>query len=256
MKNSIISVASLLLSICSTVYAQSIETGFLNRTITIDGVDHRYQVYVPSNYDAAADWPVTLFLHGAGERGTDGLKQTQVGLGRAIRLNPERWQTLAVFPQVPEGESWQGIAGEVAIAALDATIAEYSVDTDRLYLTGLSLGGNGTWYLGYHHTERFAAMVAVCGFVDLGDRFPSFLADTGDSFFTLAQDLAETPVWIVHGDADVVVPVDQSRSMAMALQAADAEVHYTELPGVNHNSWDAAYSDTDLIDWMFEQKLE
>jgi predicted peptidase len=89
--------------------------------------------------------------------------------------------------------------------------------------------------------------------VDLGDRFPSFLTETSSSFFTLAQDLAETPVWIVHGDADVVVPVEQSRSMAMALQSAGAEVHYTELPGVNHNSWDAAYADPDLISWLFEQ---
>lgn len=245
--------ALLLLLVGESLNAQSLETGFLNRSIELDGAEHLYQVYVPSNYDAGRDWPVILFLHGAGERGSDGLKQTQVGLGRAIRLNPERWQSLAVFPQVPENESWQGLAGEVAMAALDATIAEYSVALDRQYLTGLSLGGNGTWFLGYHHTERFAAMVAVCGFVDLGDRFPSFLTETSSSFFTLAQDLAETPVWIVHGDADVVVPVEQSRSMAMALQSAGAEVHYTELPGVNHNSWDAAYADPDLISWLFEQ---
>ncbi|MBT4583190.1 MAG: prolyl oligopeptidase family serine peptidase, partial [Gammaproteobacteria bacterium] len=132
---------------------------------------------------------------------------------------------------------------------------EYSADANRLYLTGLSLGGNGTWYLGYHHTERFAALVAICGFVDLGDRFPSFLTDTENTFSALAEDLSDTPVWIVHGDADVVVPVGQSRKMAEELEAAGAEVHYTELPGINHNSWDAAYSNTDLIDWMFEQEL-
>lgn len=235
--------------------AQSLQTGFLDKTITVDGVAHKYQVYVPSNYDASQEWPVTLFLHGAGERGNDGLKQTQVGLGRAIRLNPERWQTLAIFPQVPVNETWQGVAGEVAMAALDATIEEYSADEDRLYLTGLSLGGNGTWYLGYHHTERFAAMLAVCGFVDFGERFPSFIADTENSFADLAADLSQTPVWIVHGDADVVVPVEQSRQMATELESAGAKVNYTELPGVNHNSWDAAYSDTAIIDWLFAQRL-
>ena len=245
----------LLLLSTGTPSAQSAETGFLNRSISLDGVEYRYQVYVPYNYTAAEEWPVTLFLHGAGERGSDGLKQTQVGLGRAIRLNPERWQTLAVFPQVPVGESWQGVAGDVAMAALDATIAEFSADADRLYLTGLSIGGNGTWYLGYHHTDRFAAMVAVCGFVDLGDRFPGFLPEAENSFAALAEDLSETPVWIVHGDADVVVPVEQSRNMAAALEAVGTDVHYTELPGVNHNSWDAAYANSDLISWLFDQNL-
>ena len=139
--------------------AQSAESGFLNRTVSLDGIEYRYQTYVPLNYNSTEKWPVMLFLHGAGERGSDGLKQTQVGLGKAIRLNPERWQSIAVFPQVPAGESWQGIAGDIALAALDATIAEFSVDESRLYLTGISLGGNGTWYLGYQNTERFAALV-------------------------------------------------------------------------------------------------
>ncbi len=246
----------LLLTGMGTLNAQSVETGFLNRSLVLDGVEHRYQVYVPANYTADVDWPVTLFLHGAGERGDDGLKQTQVGLGRAIRLDAASWQTLAVFPQVPSGESWQGVAGEVAMAALDATLDEFSTDDDRVYLTGLSLGGNGTWYLGHHHTERFAAMVAVCGFLDLGERFPSFLSGGGDSFAALASDLSDTPVWIVHGDADVVVPVEQSQQMAAALEAAGAEVHYTELPGVNHNSWDAAYADKELISWLFAQARE
>ena len=141
------------------------------------------------------------------------------------------------------------------MAALDVTIAEFSVDAERLYLTGLSLGGNGTWYLGYHHTELFAAMVAVCGFVDLGDRFPEFLPEAENSFAALAEDLSDTPVWIVHGDADVVVPVEQSRKMAAALEAVGTDIHYTELPGVNHNSWDAAYANSDLISWLFDQKL-
>ena len=142
--------------------AQSAESGFLNRTVSLDGIDYRYQTYIPHNYNNTEKWPVTLFLHGAGERGSDGLKQTQVGLCKAIRLNPERWQSIAVFPQVPAGESLQGIAGDIALAALDATIAEFSADESRLYLTGISLGGNGTWYLGYQITERFAALVSVC----------------------------------------------------------------------------------------------
>lgn len=235
--------------------AQAAETGFLDRSVSIDGVTHHYQVYVPRNYSASTDWPAILFLHGAGERGADGLKQTQVGLARAIRLQPERWPAIAVMPQVPEGENWQGVAGEVAMAALDATQAEFSVDTSRVYLTGLSLGGNGTWYLGYSHTERFAALVAICGFVTLGDRYPAFIANSADAYADLARDLSGKPVWIVHGDADSVVPVEESRRMARELEAAGTEVHYTELAGVNHNSWDAAYENEELITWLFSQRL-
>lgn len=235
--------------------AQETETGFLDRAVSIDGTEYKYQVYVPRDYNESERWPVILFLHGAGERGADGLLQTQVGLPAAIRRTPERWPALAIFPQVPSDESWQGVAAEVAMAALDATLAEFSADDSRLYLTGLSLGGNGTWYLGYHHTERFAAMVAICGFVGLGERFPAFLpSGSANPYASLAQDLADTPVWIFHGDADSVVPVDESRKMAKELEAVGAEVHYTELPGVGHNAWDAAYSNEGLSTWLFSQK--
>ena len=127
------------LAVPNILFAQSIETGFLDRTVSLGGDDYNYQVYVPRDYRVTTDWPVILFLHGAGERGNDGLKPTHVGLGRAIRFNPERWPAIAVFPQVPVGESWQGIAGEVAMAALDAAIVEFSTDQSRLYLTGPSL---------------------------------------------------------------------------------------------------------------------
>lgn len=244
----------ILLVVPKLLLAQSIETGFLDRTISLGGDDYKYQVYVPRDYQATAEWPVILFLHGAGERGDDGLKPAHVGLGRAIRFNPERWPAIAVFPQVPQGESWQGIAGEVAMAALDATVTEFSTDQSRLYLTGLSLGGNGTWYLGYQHTERFAALVAICSFVNLGDRFPAFLSAPGSNAYTeLARDLAQTPIWIFHGDADRAVPVEESRKMAAALTAVGAEVHYTELPGIGHNAWDPAYRNEELANWLFRQ---
>jgi predicted peptidase len=250
-----ISLLSLSLLCVGCMVTPAAETGFLDRQVTVNGEVHRYQIHVPDGYDAAEEWPVILFLHGAGERGNDGIKPSQVGLGPAMELNAERWPAIALFPQVPDGESWQGPASEVAIAALDATMEEFSIDSQRQYLTGLSLGGNGTWYIGYQHTDRFAALVAVCGFVDLGERFPGFLSDSSDSFAELANQLAAKPIWIVHGDADVVVPVEQSRNMASALEAVAANYHYTELPGINHNSWDAAYSNEELISWLFEQRL-
>ncbi|MDH3223008.1 MAG: prolyl oligopeptidase family serine peptidase, partial [Gemmatimonadota bacterium] len=231
-------------------------TGFLDRSVVVDGQEYGYQVYVPRAYDGSTAWPVTLFLHGAGERGDNGLAQTQGGLGRAIRLNPDRWPTLVVFPQVPEDMSWQGTPGEVALAALEATIDGYRVDESRVYLTGLSLGGNGTWYLAYHHPDRFAALVAVCGFVDFSPRLPHFLPEsTPNPYVGLAERIKHIPIWIVHGDADSVVPVEESRRMAEALQAAGAEVHYEELVGVNHNAWDPAYASQGLATWLFGQRF-
>ncbi|MDA0929690.1 MAG: prolyl oligopeptidase family serine peptidase [Proteobacteria bacterium] len=240
---------------CSS-HSMAAETGFLDREIEHAGDTYHYQVYLPRNYSASGQWPVILFLHGAGERGNDGLKQTQVGLGRAIRLNPERWPAITVFPQVPADGRWQGDVAAMAMAALDATIEEFSTDASRVYLTGLSLGGNGSWYLGYHHADRFAAVLAVCGFVQLDGRVEAFVSGTSDPYGSVANSLRNTPVWVVHGDADVVVPVDESRKMVSALQSVGAQVHYTELPGVNHNSWDAAYGDLDIVSWLFEQRSD
>lgn len=252
----VIRLGLVLLAVClGQAFAQSTETGFLDRSTEVDGDSYGYQVYLPRNYSAEEEWPVILFLHGAGERGDDGLKQTQVGLGRAVRLNAERWPAIIIFPQAPTNELWQGKTASAAMSALDATIAEFSADESRVYLTGLSLGGNGSWYLGHQHPERFAAVVAVCGFVQLGDRVASFTGDADNPYGAVAARLSTTPVWIYHGDADVVVPVDESRSMARELRAAGTEVHYTELPGVNHNSWDAAYADDELSTWLFSQSL-
>ncbi len=254
MKKLLICFCFLLISTGCAVNQQAVETGFLDRTIVSNGVVHNYQVYIPNNYDASEEWPVILFLHGAGERGSDGLKQTQVGLGRAIRLNPERWQSIVVFPQAPVDEMWRGDTAEMAMAALDQTIDNFSIDESRVYLTGLSLGGGGTWYLGYEHGERFAALVVVCGFIEIDSTIPSFV-DAADSFSAVAGQIADKPIWIVHGDADVVVPVEQSRMMAAALRSAGADVTYTELPGVNHNAWDPAYANEELIEWLFQQSL-
>lgn len=230
------------------------ETGFLDRSLDVDGVIHKYQIYLPRDYDEEREWPVILFLHGGGERGDNGMAQTHVGLGRAIRFNPERWPAIVVFPQAPEGEFWIGDTAEIAMAALNQTINNYSIDESRVYLTGLSLGGGGTWYMSYQYTERFAAIVPVCAYVEVGDRKIIEFQEDQDAFSQLAEDIAGIPVWLVHGEVDQVISVEQSRRMAAALRAADANVTYTELPGVNHNSWDAAYTNEALIEWLFSQR--
>ncbi len=235
--------------------AQQASTGFLDRVITHAGVEYAYQVYVPASYRPSEAAPVILFLHGAGERGSDGKRQSEVGLGAAIREHPERWPAIVVLPQVPAGQSWVGPAGAMAMAALDQTLAEFRGDPTRLYLTGLSMGGNGSWSLGYQHPDRFAAIVAICGFLASGPGFPSFLpAGTADAPGEVAARLRRIPIQVFHGDADRVVPAEESRRLVAALRAAGADVQYTELPGVGHNAWDAAYGSAEVARWLFSQR--
>ena len=230
-------------------------TGFLDGAVEVNGVTYPYQVYVPRSYDPGEAWPVILFLHGSGERGSDGMRQTAVGIGSAIRWDPDRFPALVVMPQTPSDSSWQGDPAEAAMAALTATEARFSTDPDRVYLTGLSLGGNGTWYLAYHHPERWAAVVPVCGWVDRGEILPVGPDEgAGTRFDRVAAALAHLPLWIWHGEMDGAVPVEESRQMAAALEAVGADVRFTELLGVDHNAWDAAYGSEALTDWLFEQR--
>ena len=230
------------------------ETGFLDRTIEVEGQISDYVVYVPSDYASRDDWPVILFLHGAGERGDDGLVQSDVGLGRAIRHNPERWPAVVVFPQVPEDERWVGRMGGVAMAALDATVAEFSIDESRTYLTGLSMGGQGSWYLAYEHVDRWAAVVPICGFLGFdAPNWAAFTPEGVDPVVATSERIAGLPIWAFHGDADQVVPVDASREIVAALESLGADVTYTELPDVDHNAWDPAYADEAMITWLFQQ---
>jgi predicted peptidase len=237
---------------------QDVQTGFIDRTVTVDGGTYRYQVYVPRDYAPSTRWPVILFLHGAGERGSDGLRQTAVGLGAAIRQNPTRYPAIVVLPQSPTDSTWTGTPARAAMAALDATLAAYATDPDRVYLTGLSMGGNGTWYIAYRHADRFAAFAPVCGWIGELPRAPAYApvvppAD-GDPYTAVAHKLRGKPVWIFHGEIDAVVPVEDSRQAAAALEAAGAEVRYTELPGINHNSWDPAYASPAFSEWLFAQR--
>ncbi len=241
---------------------QTIETGFLNRSVRLDGTEYAFQVFVPREYRSSMSWPVVLSLHGGGERGNDGLIQTEVGLGRAIRRHATRFPAIVVFPQSPVGETagWQSIGARVALAALDKAMAEFNTDKSRVYLTGLSMGGNGSWYLAYHHPDRFAAVVVVCGRVSERPSstgaagYPAIAPGSADVFVAVADRIRQLPIWIFHGDADPTVPVAESRGMAEALRKINANVQYTELPNIGHNAWDPAYDRADLFEWMFKQR--
>ena len=234
------------------------QTGFLDRSVTVGSRAYHYQVYVPADYQSKTNWPAILFLHGSGERGTDGLLQTNVGLAPAIRQNPSRYPAIVVLPQLSPDSQWVGTPADMAVAALQQTMREFHVDPSRVYLTGLSMGGHGTWYIAYRHPELFAAIVPICGWVrDFAQFRGSVAVVPGDSaavMQSLVQRLAKVPIWIFHGEVDQAVPVGGSREPAAALKAAGSDVRYTEFLGMNHNVWDATYASDEFVRWLFAQQ--
>lgn len=240
------------------------ETGFLDRTATIQAVQYRYQVFVPDDWTPHQKWPVILALHGAGERGDDGVLQTDVGIGTAIRSNRSAIEAIVVMPQCPKNLWWiLPPMDDLAMTALAEATKEFHGDTRRTYLTGLSMGGYGAWHLAQKFPGTFAALVVICGGIrppaaaqkvtpDLVKVTPP---DSPKSYLAVAQRVGKTPVWIFHGADDGIVPVTESRRMAEAMKRTGAEVHYTEYPGVGHTCWNRAYDEPKLFPWLFSKSL-
>ncbi len=211
--------------------------GFHLRTIKTDGGERKYTLYVPQGYDGSKAMPAVLFLHGSGERGDDGIQGGQIGLGAAILAHPERFPAIVVLPQAKETWRADSADAKAALAALDDAMATYKVDPDRVALTGLSMGGSGTWSIASADPGRFSSLVTICG----------------RGRVEMAQALKAAPTWIVVGDQDGDATVQNLRQMAQALRDAGAPVHQTEYRAVGHNSWDRAYDDPALIAWMLGQ---
>ncbi|OLC99058.1 MAG: hypothetical protein AUH86_03300 [Acidobacteria bacterium 13_1_40CM_4_58_4] len=264
-------VAAALLTV-APVRAKRIETGFLDRTVTVASVQYKYQVFVPDNWTLKKKWPVILFLHGAGERGDDGLIQTEVGISTAIRRDRSRVPAIVVMPQCRKDVWWTDSAmGDVAMAALEQVQKEFHGDSHRIYLTGLSMGGYGTWYLAGKYPGKFAAIAPICGGILMPDKARAQSPDDQSPYLEAAKRIGKTPVWIFHGGDDPVVPASESRRMAEAMKTvigqdavhahpqatiADlAEVIYTEYPGVGHNSWNNAYAEPDVFSWLLGKFL-
>jgi len=254
--------ASLILA--SPALARKPQTGFLDRTLSLHGAVYKYQVFLPENWSSRQKWPIILFLHGAGERGSDGLLQTQVGLPTATRKDRSRFPTVIVMPQCLTDRWWpEPPMEEIALAALAAATKEFRGDPLRTYLTGLSMGGFGSFALAVKYPHKFAAVVPICGGIILSDHLlkehpdlqQSAYPDDPKSYIEVAAKIGKTPIWIFHGAADDIVPVEGSRRLFEALKAAGDDVHYTEYPGVNHNSWDKAYAEPELTPWLLSKSL-
>lgn len=236
------------------------ESGFIAREVRIGTTRYPYAVWLPPGQGSGERLPVILFLHGAGERGSDGWRQTQVGLGSAIRWNPERFNdTIVVFAQAPEEQRWLDDPARAAMLAMDRTLAEFRADPNRVYLTGMSMGGYGTWFLATEYPDRWAALAPVCGGIlppkqQTSVRQLPRTVGSANPYATAAEAVPRVPIWIFHGADDSVIPAEESRRMAEELRARGHDVRYTEYPGAGHNSWDAAYGDAELWQWMLRQK--
>ncbi|AWM40775.1 Endo-1,4-beta-xylanase Z precursor [Gemmata obscuriglobus] len=216
------------------------KTGFIDKTFkNADGTTSPYVVFVPHTYDGTKEYPTVLFLHGSGETKGGKKMPVEVGLGTAIKKREKDFPFIVVIPQ-SEKRTWQATSGDAkrALAMLDEVQKAYKTDPKRQYLTGLSMGGFGTWSIATTYPDRWAAIVPVCG----GGNVKS------------AEKIKDVPTWVFHGDADTAVKVDLSREMVDAIKKAGGSPKYTEYPKVGHNSWDAAYDTDELYKWLLEQK--
>ncbi|MEX2344875.1 MAG: prolyl oligopeptidase family serine peptidase [Balneolaceae bacterium] len=222
-----------------------------------EGDTLNYRIAFP-DFSGSESYPVVIFLHGGGERGNDNISQLKWGVQNFVTDHAMMTKKAIVLaPQSPEDERWSNFEGQfredgeplrlasepskplkMTMEVLDQLIENFSVDTDRIYITGMSMGGFGTWDAIARWPERFAAAVPVCGGGD-----PS-----------TAERIAHIPIWATHGADDPTVPPEMSRQMIEALQEAGGLPGYTEYPGVGHFSWLQTYTDDYLISWMFSQR--
>lgn len=233
------------------------ETGFLNRKVEVKGVTYRFQIYLPEDFrrDEHKPWPIVLFLHGRGERGSEGMFQTQIGLPLAIRDHPERWPFIVVMPQCLFTNFWTDPEMlNMAMASLDQEVAEFHTDPDRTYLTGLSMGGYGAWELAKLYPRRWAAIAIASG-----GPFWSYAPERWKQAATIPADYARavgrTPVWMFHGSEDNVVPPRESDLMFNALKANNGHVRLWIYQGLHHDSWARAYNEPELPRWLLSHRL-
>jgi len=198
-------------------------------------VEMNYLLYLPTDYEKKESWPLILFLHGAGERGSD-LNLVKVhGPPKLIEAG-QSFPFIVVSPQCPVDQRWQ----PVTLAALmDDIVAKHKVDEQRIYVTGLSMGGFGTWALASYSPHRIAAIAPICG--------------GGEKFWV--KQFADVPVWVFHGVKDQVVPLARLTELVDELNKRKADVKFTEYADAEHDSWTASYENPELYQWMLKHKL-
>lgn len=228
------------------------QTGAFNEKLFVNSRSQRmkYLLFVPKDYDKQKKYPLVLWLHGGGTRGDD-LKQLLKygdahGIGYFARSdNQLKYPSFIVAPQCPLNRIWGNsdsaqptLEMTLVLEILEKVQADHSIDSRRLYVTGISLGGYGTWDIIGRRPEMFAAAIPICGG---GNPLKAPL-------------MTKTRVWAFHGDEDELVNVSESRRMIAAIKKAGGEPRYTEYKGVGHNSWERAFAEPDVLPWMFAQR--
>lgn len=255
--------APLLILTCSLCQAQPPEAVERFQAHSFDapsGLTIGYRALVPADIEEGQTYPLIVFLHGAGERGDD--NTIQLVHGMADLCTDEmmaRHPAFVIAPQCPEGQRWCEVDWSApshtlpaepsapmaaTIDLVDAMCEEFPIDTDRLYITGLSMGGYGTWDALARYPDKFAAAIPICGGGDPAQ----------------VQHMLATPIWVFHGDQDEAVSVERSREMVNALRDPNVSsftpVIYTEYEGVGHDSWTETYHNRAVWDWLFAQSSE
>ena len=206
-------------------------------------VEMKYLFYLPKDYNAKSRkrWPLMLFLHGAGERGTN-VQRVAIHGPMSLVKQGTNFPFIIVAPLCAQNERW---SSEILLAFLDKVLAKYFVDANRIYLTGLSMGGYGTWSLGIRYPEKFAAIVPICGG---GEAIDVIIASREKM-----ASLKTLPVWAFHGAKDTTVPVAESQRMVDVLKSKGCkEVKLTVYPEATHNSWTETYNNPELYEWLLK----
>lgn len=206
-------------------------------------VAYDYLQFLPAGYEEGSthQWPLMLFLHGAGERGNDLEKVKQHGPPRRVDSDPD-FPFVLISPQCPEGQVWDA---DALLGLLDEVVDRLNIDTKRVYVTGLSMGGFGTWNLIAKDPGRFAAAAPICGG-----------ASTRDFLLPHSRAALESlPIWVFHGEKDtVVLPEESKRLVAFFQSRLQGRIKLTLYPEAGHDSWTATYANPELYQWMLEQR--
>ena len=218
-----------------------------------EGETLNYRIYLPANIPDGKRVPVILFFHGAGERGNDNRAQLKHGVSNLVAYAAANSPAIVIAPQCPAGMQWvntnwsapshimpsmPSTPMKLALLLLKEKMAKLPIDPNRVYVTGVSMGGYGTWDIIQREPGLFAAAIPICGGGD-GKR---------------AQSLKNIPVWAFHGDNDKAVPVSRSRDMVKALKDCGGKVQYREYPGAGHDVWTRTYADPTVLAWLFAQQ--
>ncbi len=223
---------------------------------TASGETISYRIYLPKSIPAGKKLPLVLFLHGAGERGNDNSSQLKHGVMPLIKFcTSTNAPAIILAPQCPNDMQWVNVPWsekshtmpaepsqpmKLALALLREKMKTLPVDSARVYVTGLSMGGYGTWDAIQREPALFAAAMPVCG--------------GGDT--ACAPAIKHIPIWVFHGEQDGAVPVERSRDMFKALQACGSKAQYREYPGAGHDVWSSTYDDPAVLAWFFAQRLK